>query len=119
MKLHNILLAGLASISLASCSDYLDVDAPSKLPPEYVYTDKMEMNRALNGVYAALLSGNTYGSAFLEKFCYNTDVEFKIYENEFALPSAYQRFECDADASDIKKAWDALYQGVERASMVS
>ncbi len=118
MKLHNILLAGLASISLASCSDYLDVDAPSKLPPEYVYTDKMEMNRALNGVYAALLSGNTYGSAFLEKFCYNTDVEFKIYENEFALPSAYQRFECDADASDIKKAWDALYQGVERANML-
>ena len=38
MKLHNILLAGLASISLASCSDYLDVDAPSKLPPEYTPT---------------------------------------------------------------------------------
>ena len=118
MKLHNILLAGIACLSLASCSDYLDVDAPSKLPPEYVYTNKLEMNRALNGVYAALLSGNTYGSAFLDKFCYNTDVEFKIYDNEFELPSAYQRFECNPDASDVKKAWDALYQGVERANML-
>lgn len=118
MKLHNILLAGLAGLSLASCSDFLDVDAPSKNPPEYVYTDKMEMNRALNGVYAALLSGNTYGSAFLDKFCYNSDVEFKIYDNEFQLPSAYQRFECDPDASDVKKAWDALYQGIERANML-
>jgi len=118
MKLHNILLAGLAGLSLASCSDYLDVDAPSKNPPEYVYTDKMEMNRALNGVYAALLSGDTYGSAFLDKFCYNTDVEFKIFDNEFQLPNAYQRFECDPDAREIKKAWDALYQGVERANML-
>ena len=40
MKLHNILLAGLSAAALASCSDYLDVDAPSKLDPDYVYTDK-------------------------------------------------------------------------------
>ncbi|MBD5321823.1 MAG: RagB/SusD family nutrient uptake outer membrane protein [Bacteroides sp.] len=118
MKLRNIFLFGIAGLSLASCTDYLEVDAPSKNQPDYVYTDKMEMNRALNGVYAALLSGNTYGSAFLDKFCFNTDVEFKIYDNENQLPTAYQRFECDPDAGDVKKAWDALYQGIERANML-
>lgn len=118
MKLHNILLVGLAGLSLASCSDYLDVDAPSKNPPEYVFSDKKEMNRALNGVYAALNNKSTYASAFLDKFCFNTDVEFKAFNNEFTSSTSYQRYDCDADAGDIKKAWDALYQGIERANML-
>lgn len=118
MNLHNILLAGFAGLSLVSCSDYLDVDAPSKIFPEYAYSNKKEINRALNGVYAALNSDKTYASNFLEKFCFNTDVDFKAFNNEFSSSTSYQRYDCDADASDIKKAWDALYQGVERANML-
>ena len=118
MKLHNILLAGLAGLSFVSCSDYLDVDAPSKNPPEYVFSDKKEMDRALNGVYAALNSSSTYGQNFLDKFCFNTDVEFKMFNNQYSTSTSYQRYDCDADAGDIKKAWDALYQGIERANML-
>ncbi|MDE6066435.1 MAG: RagB/SusD family nutrient uptake outer membrane protein [Duncaniella sp.] len=118
MKLRNIFLIGFAGVSLASCSDYLDVDAPSKNTPEYVYTDKMEMNRALNGVYASLNNSSTYAQNFLDKFCFNTDVEFKAFNNQFSTSNSYQRYDCDADGSDIKKAWDALYQGIERANML-
>lgn len=118
MKLRNIFLAGLSAVALASCSDYLDVDAPSKNPPEYVFSDKKEMRNALNGVYAAMLSNNTYGQNFIEKFSFNTDVEFKINDSEFASSSAYQRYECDPDGGEIKKAWDDLYVGVERANML-
>lgn len=118
MKLRNIFLAGLSAVALASCSDYLDVDAPSKNPPEYVFSDKKEMRSALNGVYAAMLTNNTYGQNFIEKLSFNTDVEFKINDSEFASSSAYQRYECDPDGGEIKKAWDDLYVGVERANML-
>ena len=61
MKFRNIFLTGLSVVALASCSDYLDVDAPSQNDPDYVYSDKTEMNNALNGIYTAMLSSDTYG----------------------------------------------------------
>ncbi|MDE6175590.1 MAG: RagB/SusD family nutrient uptake outer membrane protein, partial [Duncaniella sp.] len=113
MKFRNILLAGLSAVALASCSDYLDVDAPSKLDPDYVYTDKQEMRNALNGVYASMLSKDTYGQAFLEKLCFNTDVDFNVTSSESDSPTGYRRYECKSSGGDIKKAWDALYTGIE------
>ena len=101
MKFRNIFLAGLSAVALASCSDYLDVDAPSKLPPEYVYTDKQEVRNALNGVYAAMLSNDTYGQAFLEKLCFNTDVDFNVTSSENASATGYRRYECTSAGGDI------------------
>lgn len=118
MKLKNIFLAGLSAVALGSCSDYLDVDAPSKLPPEYVYSDKKEINRALNGVYAAMLTGDTYGEKFLNAFSFSTDVEFADNGNMYATSNGYKRYDCDPDGGDIKKIWDALYAGIERANML-
>lgn len=105
-------------MALGSCSDYLDVDAPSKLSPEYVFSDKKEMNRALNGVYAAMLSNNTYGQNMIEKFSFSTDVEFADNSNRYATSSGYKRYDCDPDGGDIKKMWDDLYSGIERANML-
>lgn len=118
MKFRNILLAGLAATVMVSCSDYLDVDAPSKTLPEEVYSDMREANRALNGVYASMLTGDTYGSAFMNDFCYNTDVDFAMKTDRYANSSTYMRYECDPDAGGIKKVWDALYTGIERANML-
>ena len=118
MKLRNIFIAGLSAVALASCSDYLDVEAPSKIFPEEVYTDTRQMNNALNGVYASLLSSDTYGKTFLKELCFNTDVDFAMNQDRYQSSTAYRRYECDADGSHIKKAWDALYKGIERANMV-
>lgn len=117
MKFRNIFLAGLSAVALASCSDYLDVDAPSKIFPEEVYTDTRQMNIALNGVYASMLTGDTYGKAFLKDLCFNTDVDFATSSDRYQSSTTYRRYECDADAGAIKKAWDALYKGIERANM--
>lgn len=65
MKLKNIFLSGLSVLALASCSDYLDVEAPSKNELDYVYSDKSEIERSLKGIYAAMLSNDTYGANFL------------------------------------------------------
>ncbi len=118
MKLRNIFLVGLATVALASCSDYLDVDAPSKVFPEEVYESKREVGRALNGVYAAMLTGDTYGKTFLKELTFNTDVDFGTSTNRYATSTGYKRYECDADGSAIKKVWDAQYIGIERANML-
>ena len=52
MKYKYILMTGLLVMGLSSCNDFLEVEAPSKYDNEYVFNDKTEINRALNGVYA-------------------------------------------------------------------
>lgn len=118
MKLRNIFLVGLATVTLASCSDYLDVPAPSKVIPEEVYESKREVDRALNGVYAAMLTGDTYGKTFLKELTFNTDVDFAVSQDRYLSSTGYRRYECDADGSTIKKVWDAQYIGIERANML-
>ena len=58
MKIKNIFFVGIALAGLTSCNDYLSVDAPSKYDNTYVFSNVNEINRALNGVYAQLLSGS-------------------------------------------------------------
>ena len=68
MKIKNIILTGVAALALASCNDYLDVEAPSKYTMDFVYTQKSEVERALNGVYAQSLVGDLYGNAYQKNF---------------------------------------------------
>ena len=117
MKLKNIFLSGLSMLALASCSDYLEVDAPSKNEMSYVYSDKSEIDRALNGVYAALLSNNTYGQNFLNTFALNSDVDFGTSTTAYATSTGYKRFDCDPDGSHLLSAWTAQYSGIERANI--
>lgn len=117
MKLKNIFLSGLSVLALASCSDYLDVDAPSKNEMEYVYSDQSEVERALKGVYAAMLSNNSYGANFLNTFALNSDVDFSTSTTPYSTATGYQRFDCNADGSHLLSAWTAQYTGIERANI--
>lgn len=56
MKIRNILIGGVGVMALTTaCSDYLEVDAPSKYTNEFIYTSASEASTALNGVYANTL----------------------------------------------------------------
>lgn len=116
MKLYNYLIAGVSLMALGACSDFLEVDAPSKSTLDYVFSDKSEMNQALNGVYAALLSDNTYGKALLASYQLNSDVEFKSSTSEIPGSSNYYRFDCDAQGGQ-KSAWAQFYSTIERANI--
>ncbi|MBN1183892.1 MAG: RagB/SusD family nutrient uptake outer membrane protein [Bacteroidales bacterium] len=116
MKLKNILLIALTVAGLWSCDDYLDVEAVSSFDSDYVYSNKDEVSRALNGVYAQLLSDDTYGKAYLETFCLNSDVDMYINTNNVSTDDQYRRFDCSSEGSDINKAWTAAYKGVEYAN---
>lgn len=116
MKIKNILIAGLFALAFSSCNDYLEVEPGSKYKYDFVFSDKSEANRALNGVYAQLLTNDTYGKAYLSTFCLNSDVDMWISSNEMSTNTGYRRFDCNSNGGDIDKAWTAAYRGVEYAN---
>lgn len=117
MKLRNIFIAGLFAAVLSGCSDYLDVDAPSKNDYEYVFSQKIEMQRALNGVYTGLISGNTFGDMIFTSFQLNSDVDFASNGSASTSSGNFKRFDCDADAGNLSKIWSTLYEGIELANL--
>ena len=116
MKLKYLFFAALASLGFTACSDFLDVDSVSKYDSEGVFGEKTEINRALNGVYAKLMSGDFYGDAYFTKFVFNSDVEFKTNTSDVATNNSFRRFDGNSTASDVEKFWNAAYSGVEYAN---
>ena len=116
MKIKNIILTGLAAMALASCNDYLDVDAPSAYSEEFVFNQKSEIQRALNGVYAQALVGDLYGNAYQMTFNLNSDVDVQISSDGNHSHSTYARYDCDDQGSDIQKFWTAAYNLIEYAN---
>lgn len=101
---------------LTSCNDYLDVEAPSKYTVDFVYSQKSEVERALNGVYAQALVGDLYGNAYQKTFILNSDVDIAINSNSAHSHTTYQRFDCDDEGGDILKFWTAAYRLIEYAN---
>ena len=116
MKLKYLFFAALASLGFTACSDFLDVDSVSKYDSEGVFGEKTEINRALNGVYAKLMSGDFYGDAYFTKFVFNSDVEFTTNTSDVATNNSSRRFDGNSTASDVEKFWNAAYSGVEYAN---
>ena len=116
MKIKNILLTGIAALALASCNDYLEVDAPSKSTVDFVFSMKSEVERALNGVYAQALSNDLYGNLYQGTFILNSDVDFARSNSRSHSHTSYARFDCDDQGGDILKFWTAAYNLIEYAN---
>ena len=113
MKIKNILLTGVAALALVSCNDFLDVDAPSAYTEDFVFGQKTEVQRALNGVYAQALVNNLYGNAYQRTFVLNSDVDMQISSNNAHAHNTYARFDCDEQGSEIYSFWTAAYNLIE------
>lgn len=116
MKLKNILLLGLGAAALASCNDYLDVNSPSSYNEDFVFGQKTEVNRALNGVYAEILDNSLYGNAYQRTFIYNTDVDMQTSTGNVSTHNSYARYDCDDQGSEINSFWTAAYRAIEYAN---
>ena len=116
MKIKNILLTGVAALAMVSCNDFLDVDAPSAYTEDFVFTQKTEIERALNGVYAQALVNNLYGDAYFSRFTLNSDVDITISSDKSHSHSTYSRFDCDDEGSHIYSYWTAAYNLIEYAN---
>lgn len=116
MKLKNIIITGLIAVIMASCNDFLNVDAPSSYSEDFVFSQKTEISRALNGVYASILVGDLYGSAYQRTFILNSDVDMMMFTNNVATHNSYARFDSDEEGSEANKYWQASYKAIEYAN---
>ncbi len=116
MKLKNILCAGLSALALVSCDDFLTVDAPSSAIDDFIYSQKSEITRALNGVYAQALVNDLYGNAYQRTFIYNSDVDMMVNASNAASENSYARFDCNERGGEINKFWNAAYRLIEYAN---
>ena len=117
MKLNKIFISGMAMLSLTACNDFLDVDPDStSANTEFIYNNEGEISTALNGVYAQILSGSTFGNNLYKDFQLNSDVDFSTNTSETASGNKPARFDTRSDAGNINSLWNALYKGVETAN---
>ena len=116
MKIKNILLAGVAALALVSCNDFLEVEAPSAYTEELVFTEKSQIERALNGVYAQALVNDFYGNAYQRTFILNSDVDFQVSSDNNHSHTSYARLDCDDQGGEIYKFWTAAYSLIEYAN---
>ena len=116
MKLKNILISGLSVLALTACNDYLDVEAPSKFSPEKIYSSAKDAGTALNGVYADILTSNTFGQAYTYSLILNTDVDFVSNSSENAQTNTPKRYDMTAASSTANSVWNATYAAIETAN---
>lgn len=115
MKLRNILIAGLAAASFASCDDYLDVETPSAFDYDYAYGTMADAQMALNGLYAKLNSVSTNitgGNLIL-----NSDLDFNSYAGEASGTNNIRRFDCTAESSTANSFWRDCYNAIEHCNI--
>lgn len=117
MKLRNILLAGVAVTGLmtTSCSDYLDVDSPSVFEYDYVYSTTYDMNLALNGLYAKLMS--PYSSLLVNNLILNSDIDYATATSDTYGTGNTKRFDSTAESSDANNLWRQGYNAIEYCNM--
>ena len=116
MKLKNIIISGLSVLALTACNDYLDVEAPSKFSPDKIYNSTKDVSTALNGVYAEILTSNTFGQAYTYSLILNSDVDFVSNSNENDQTNTPKRYDMTAASSTANSVWNATYSAIETAN---
>lgn len=116
MKIKNILVSGLGVLALTACNDFLEVDAPSSFTNEIVYGSTTQANYALNGVYAGMLSGNSFGNLLYNGLMLNSDVDFVTNSNTSLNEKSPRRFDVNSADGNVEKLWNALYANIESAN---
>ncbi|MCD8229653.1 MAG: RagB/SusD family nutrient uptake outer membrane protein [Bacteroides ovatus] len=99
-----------------SCSDFLEVDSPSKFGTAYVFGNETEMETAVNGIYVPMVGSGGWVGNMSQHFLMNTDVEFReVRSNTIGeycfLPAPNQM-------NGYNAAWKAMYDGINRANDV-
>lgn len=114
-----ILYLGVILIGLTSCNDYLEEISDSKYDENFVFSSKIEMDKALTAVYASLMNGNTYGNSYMSTYALNSDVEFTPFSSSIRSVNGedFKCFDGTRYASSISDTWTAAYQGIERANL--
>ena len=123
MKLKNkyIAIAALGVMGLTSCSDTLNVESPSQMDANMVYSSAEFATNAINGAYV-LFCEDPYTSRMCGVWMQNTDVEAMAPSEAVATNHRNAVWPLQAAGNvgwgDVKKVWDNNLQAIERANQI-
>ncbi len=111
--LKKIAIVGVLYLA-TSCHDLLDIE-PSKyaMVKEDYYKTEMELNYALNGVYASLADGALYGNNMLGRMGLEADEAYEDYGSDDNSVGDYNVSSTD---TKIQGYWRSCYTGINRAN---
>jgi hypothetical protein len=123
MKFINkyIAVATFGAVSLASCNDTLDVESPSQMDDQMVYSTVENATNALNGIYV-LFCEDPFTSRMSNVWMQNTDVEASA--PSAGLPGNDRRAVWSLQGpaitgfNDVYVAWNNCLQAIDRANQV-
>lgn len=123
MKLNNkyIAFAAAGLLGLTSCSDTLNVESPSQMDANMIYSSSEFATNAINGAYV-LFCEDPYTSRMCGVWMQNTDVEAMSVQEAVATNHRQAVWPLQGQGNtgwgDVKKVWDNNLQAIERCNQI-
>jgi len=105
-----------ASLTAASCSDFLTEDPKGQLTPETFFKTQSDLDQSVDALYSLVQDLQCNSNSMIVK-CQGDDVTSTIGTNKAAYLSA-DAFETPTDTKGISRTWSAMYSIVKAANLI-
>lgn len=105
-----------ASLTAASCSDFLTEDPNGQLTPETFFKTQSDLDQSVDALYSLVQDLQCNSNSMIVK-CQGDDVTSTTGTNKAAYLSA-DAFETPTDTKGISRTWSAMYSIVKAANLI-
>lgn len=105
-----------ASLTAASCSDFLTEDPKGQLTPETFFKTQSDLDQSVDALYSLVQDLQCNSNSMIVK-CQGDDVTSTTGTNKAAYLSA-DAFEPPTDTKGISRTWSAMYSIVKAANLI-
>ena len=105
-----------ASLTAASCSDFLTEDPKGQLTPETFFKTQSDLDQSVDALYSLVQDLQCNSNSMIVK-CQSDDVTSTTGTNKAAYLSA-DAFETPTDTKGISRTWSAMYSIVKAANLI-
>lgn len=105
-----------ASLTAASCSDFLTEDPKGQLTPETFFKTQSDLDQSVDALYSLVQDLQCNSTSMIVK-CQGDDVTSTTGTNKAAYLSA-DAFETPTDTKGISRTWSAMYSIVKAANLI-
>lgn len=109
----------IIAVSIVSCTDRLEIQAPSSLTTDSFYKTSKEIEQAVVACYDALQNSGQYGFNFM--FYMDIRSEDATVESPTNSGGEYgdiDLFQVNPTNTKLNESWNSCYQGIQRCNIV-
>lgn len=113
--INKILLYFILSLTIVSCSDFLEKKPYDFVSPETFYKDEKDCTAALAGIYWTLATEDVYGDKYSNKISNIDDLCYyaRLNQSGNVFTNTY-----NSSNNEIYTAWSELYSGINNANIL-